>query len=149
MPRNFRLRARFRAPRWLLPDRSGGSFLYVAARLELGAEPVAVSALMMQQQLEQLVRVVVAQRTTIANKREVLYSLFALWLSDYLPGHSVSDLVRSQPSTLAEWVSEFVLHTYTTLGWSRTKTSEAMLAITDRHPTTRGMLGGADNRPHR
>ena len=74
MPRNFRLRARFRAPRWLLPDRSGSSFLYVAARLELGAEPVAVSALMMQQQLEQLVRVVVAQRTTTANKHEVLHN---------------------------------------------------------------------------
>ena len=37
----------------------------------------------------------------IANKREILYATFAYWLGDHLPGHSIGDLVRTQPTTLA------------------------------------------------
>ena len=78
-----------------------------------------------------------------ARKRGEYYQTFEDWMSGNLAGHTIDHLAREHSSVLVEWVAEFVLYCYTELGWSRTRTAEAVLAVTDRHPAIRQMLGGA------
>ena len=76
-----------------------------------------------------------------ARKRGEYYQTFEDWMSGNLAGYTIDHLAREHSSILVEWVAEFVLYCYTELGWSRTRTAEAVLAVTDRHPAIRQMLG--------